>query len=279
MDKIPASVYSKEYYLSDNFGQPDSFSEYKAFLKGNKPPRIYLKALKIAGLRKNLKNKIVLDMGCGRGELAIYLGRNGYESVGMDYSKDSIDLCQQALLNESANVKKRVSFIRSFSDRIPLGSNTVAIVFMLDLVEHLATEQLAGTLTEAYRVLNKGGRLILHTNNLFFEKYIKNLLILSYVGIKFFKEPHKYINKIRNPYEFMHINIMRPQKVDKLLTQVGFKSQIYLTKPKSKKELYHLMNYSSKTIKWLNTNIAWFISNSFLATYFSPTFWVSAVKR
>lgn len=78
MREIPPKCYSREYFLFK-----DKSKDFKRFKKGGHPGRIFLQALKY--VPKDIVGPF-LDVGCGRGEMVVYLARLGKRAYGIDYS-------------------------------------------------------------------------------------------------------------------------------------------------------------------------------------------------
>jgi 2-polyprenyl-3-methyl-5-hydroxy-6-metoxy-1,4-benzoquinol methylase len=99
----------------------------------------------------------VLDMGCGRGDLTGYLLEK-YEVVAADLSRDSV-----------ATVERRFAGHPRFRGvtvgTAELPSDSVDLIFILEVVEHLEDEALEAVLGEAHRLLRRGGHLVLSTPN------------------------------------------------------------------------------------------------------------------
>lgn len=195
---IPASHYTKEYFLSGEYYH--SANEYKKFVKGNKPADVYLKA---AGYVLQTGSETYLDIGCGKGELVIFLARLRKSVIGIDYSPSAIEICQDALKFATNPVRKHAQFKFADTSHLPFDNDTFDAVFMLDVIEHLTKIEIQKALDELTRVLKKNGKVIIHTNNKYFERGTKLLIAASYHGLKAFLHPKKYLQDATqsdNPY-------------------------------------------------------------------------------
>ncbi len=92
-------------------------------------------------------NRLVLDVGCGAGNMAHHLARYGQVS-GVDPNPKPLAVARQ----------RRLQVYESSADSLPFDDGTFGLVALLDTVEHVANEQ--GVFAECYRVLQPGGFLI-----------------------------------------------------------------------------------------------------------------------
>ncbi|OGH20037.1 MAG: hypothetical protein A3D74_03900 [Candidatus Levybacteria bacterium RIFCSPHIGHO2_02_FULL_37_13] len=276
---IPASHYTKEYYYSHEFYH--SAGEYDQFIKVGKLAHVYLRALSYI---KQSKTAAYLDIGCGKGELVIHLARLGMSAIGIDYAKTAIGICQDALKKEKVAVKKLAQFKVANVTKLPFKDESIDAVFLLDVIEHLTKAETEETLNELTRVLKKGGKIIVHTNNKFFERGTKLFIAAAYHGLKAFLNPRKYFPKTSHPdhpYEYMHINYITPTWLARQLKNQGFQTKTEFVKPSRKSELEKYVDFLERE-RWKKLvyyNIMWVILNSPLLLFFSPTFWLVGEKR
>ena len=101
---------------------------------------------------KYFKDKRVLDVGCGRGERTKLFYQHSNKVYGLDLA-DKLE----------TNDRKNFCFIRASAENLPFTDNYFDGVVSFDVIEHLEND--ARMLSEAYRVLKKGGRLFLGTPN------------------------------------------------------------------------------------------------------------------
>jgi len=114
----------------------------------------------------------VVDLGCGRGEFLELLGAAGIEGRGVEGNANVVRECREKGLNVVRG--DLVDFLRG------LGAASVGGVFAAQVAEHLPPPALAALLTEAHRVLRKGGLLVLETVNAasalaFLDVFIRDL--------------------------------------------------------------------------------------------------------
>jgi O-antigen chain-terminating methyltransferase len=100
--------------------------------------------------------RLVLDVGCGRGEFLELLREAGIDGRGIDSSEALVAHCRsQGLAVERAGV---LDFLARTQERFDG-------IFCSHVVEHMAPKEVAASLGGFRRVLARGGRLVLVTPN------------------------------------------------------------------------------------------------------------------
>lgn len=152
--KIPNSpkFYDHDYLLVEGDG-----TSYANGFKLNRP---LAKALKLLG---NLRGKKVLDAASGRGEFAYHCVKKGATVLGVDFSKDSVNLGNFIKKKLTKKESLRLNFQLMDISKLSLPDNSFDIVSMMDVIEHLPQKKLEKSIMEAHRVLRKGGKIIIHT--------------------------------------------------------------------------------------------------------------------
>ncbi len=103
------------------------------------------------------KGERVLDLGCGRGEIAIECGKRGCFSVGVDFSMNALRIA-------SRNARGRAFFVLADASMLPFKSNVFNKVFFLETIEHIPIEVEREVLAEIWRVLLCGGKMVVTTS-------------------------------------------------------------------------------------------------------------------
>ncbi len=170
-EAVPSSLYSEEIVV--RFAGPD-YHDFVASEGRNLRPRLG-RSLALADLHPGLR---MLDLGCGRGEVAAHAAARGARVVAVDYSLDCVQLTRQAasLLRGRDDAEPRqddstqpagppgeVAVLLADAMALPFPSDSFDRVTMLDVVEHLHPWQLATSLKEVRRVLRPDGLAVIHT--------------------------------------------------------------------------------------------------------------------
>jgi len=105
-----------------------------------------------------VKNKSVLDAGCGTGYGSYLLSQQGAKSViGIDNSKEAIQYAQNNFKD------KKLKFIEDDSTKSNLSDSSINVVVAFELIEHL--ENPKSFISDVNRILKKNGLFILSTPN------------------------------------------------------------------------------------------------------------------
>jgi SAM-dependent methyltransferase len=99
--------------------------------------------------------KVVLEIGCGRGQLTRYLAAKGAKVVGADFSQEALTIARK----RTRNNKDRLTLINADAGFIPLKDKSVDLVISCETIEH--TSDPTKVLAEFHRVLKPNGRLML----------------------------------------------------------------------------------------------------------------------
>lgn len=118
----------------------------------------YLAALKLAlGALGSLRERTVLDAGCGDGVLLDLLGRQGALAVGLDAEQVGLELARQELKRRGTTA----SLIQGICEALPFCLGAFDAILAVEVIEHL--EDPDRFMSEAGRVLTDEGILIVTT--------------------------------------------------------------------------------------------------------------------
>lgn len=188
------------------------------------------------------KGDLILDLGCGRGQISDALAGRGYKVL-------SVDLVRENL----SDVQNHNKIFASIDD-LPLKSSSYDSIVCTDVFEHLYPQMQEKVISEIYRVLKPGGRLLISYpgNNLpnLTGVHIINLAIFL---IRFVDKRVRYMSWREPP---AHINMSYPWKIQKAFRKVGFKGEI---RPFSDK----FLSLPGKYVKY-----AMLLNTRFIAMYF-----------
>lgn len=214
-EPISPELYTREYFTTDCEG-------YELFSQDvRKLPERIREALDRAG---DLSGRWVLDIGCGRGELACEAAIRGARAVGIDYSEAAIELSRERLARMDKSLRHRVQFLLADARGLSFPDGSFDVVFLVDVYEHLHPHEIAHTLAEVKRVLRPGGYVVVHTGpNTWFYK-------LGYPLVKAASRlllGRKLPEDLRGQYDdILHVNEQNPLSLYRGLKAAGFTASV-----------------------------------------------------
>jgi ubiquinone/menaquinone biosynthesis C-methylase UbiE len=118
--------------------------------------RFYLKHIEQSSCLED--NSLVLDLGCGRGEwISLIKEKFHLNATGIDLNENMVNHCIENGLN--AKCMDMFEYLNSVEDE------SVSVITLFQVAEHLTFSQLNYLISEAYRILKKKGIIIIETPN------------------------------------------------------------------------------------------------------------------
>jgi len=219
-DEVPASVYDERYFLEECEGS----GLYLASAGRDLPRRLRV-AMDLAAVRQG---EIVADLGCGRGEVAAACAVAGARVWAVDYSPAALSIARRTMKALVPSQHALVNLLSSKVSNLPFRDQSINVVLMLDIVEHLRPRELAMTLAEVHRVLQPGGRLVVHTMpNRWYYTY-------GYPLFRFCQRlrGHSLPANPRDRWEYagrVHVNEQDVRSLRSSLRAAGFQSRVWVT--------------------------------------------------
>lgn len=277
---IPAKMFNRKYFLSEGGGKKRlERAVQSGDFSGIVHAHVYQKAIELANPKPTDR---ILDVGCGRGELSFMLAYRGVQVTGVDYSADSIQLCEElkGILPKRVQKKLRFKQVNILDDRLNFETEAYDLIFFLDVIEHLATSEGEKALENIYRLLRPGGRLVIHTNNLLFEKVAYKALAYFYHGLKAFTDfGDRSIQESKTPYEHLHIRYYSKGMLARALREAGFAVKVWYTRPKSLDEVRDLISPGKSLIRRPIPHLVWWLSHTPLVAVMSPSLWAVGGRK
>jgi 2-polyprenyl-3-methyl-5-hydroxy-6-metoxy-1,4-benzoquinol methylase len=151
---------------------------------------------------RSLGVRRVLDLGCGKGDIAGALAEAGFNVVGCDADAEGIRLAAQTY------PKARFVHTGVYDDPASFGDDRFDAVVSTEVVEHLFAPRALPRF--ASQVLKPGGRLIVTTP---YHGYLKNLLLAV---------TNHWDRHLSPLWDGGHIKFFSRQTLEQLLTEGGF---------------------------------------------------------
>jgi ubiquinone/menaquinone biosynthesis C-methylase UbiE len=101
----------------------------------------------------DIKDKKILELGCGAGEASVYFAKKGAKVTAIDISKGMLEVVHKVAQKHKVSLSTK----QSYSDNIDCADETFDIVYASNLLHHV---NILDTLKEVTRVLKKGGLFV-----------------------------------------------------------------------------------------------------------------------
>lgn len=129
-------LYDEDYYLT----RVEGWQEFKA-------GKVHPKKKSIVD-KSGVKGKIILDIGCGRGEFIKLSIQNGAKyCYGIDYSKASISIARKYLKGV-----ENIKLITGSYKKITAIEDKIERCFMIDFIEHISFDEFKECLEEVKKI-------------------------------------------------------------------------------------------------------------------------------
>jgi 2-polyprenyl-6-hydroxyphenyl methylase / 3-demethylubiquinone-9 3-methyltransferase len=139
-----------------------------------------------------LKNKSILDVGCGGGLLCEAMAILSGQVTGIDISKELIDVAQKHAIAAGLNIDYQTSTVENFKK---LTDKKYDVITCLELLEHVPDP--LSIIKTISTLLNPGGHLVLSTINRTLKSYMKMIIGAEYILNLIPKNTHHYSQFIK----------------------------------------------------------------------------------
>jgi len=157
---------------------------------------------RISAIKKHISGNILLDAGCSDGFIHGIIKKKGLKITGVDINKSDIDIAK--LLNPDN------TYIVSSLYKLPFKNESFDTIICSEVLEHLDKDYMA--ISELYRVLKKGGKVIITVPSSDFP---------------FCFDPINFLLKDKHTnfgiWGFGHVRLYSFKKMSKMLENSGFK--------------------------------------------------------
>ena len=117
-----------------------------------------------------IKGKRILELGCGRGELSVWLAKHGARVTAIDLGPDLVAAARALARVNAVDCEFRVGNIAN----LPFDAATFDVVVGFHILHHLTEADVIKTVRECHRVLDAGGIVI-------FEEPVENSALFDFV--------------------------------------------------------------------------------------------------
>jgi ubiquinone/menaquinone biosynthesis C-methylase UbiE len=223
---LPSTLYTEDYFRTACEG----YDEFNAS-EGAHLSRRLAAAFALAEVRPNM---MILDVGCGRGEILRHCSRLGAHSFGVDYATVAVQMSQQVIEANDGITPGKTAVGQADAKQLPFPDQCFDRVLMFDVVEHLHPWELHEAMLEVRRVLKPDGAFIIHTApNIWYDRYAYPLvrLVRKAMGASeqaYPKNPRQFLVDVN---EHVHVNEQSLLSMYQALWRAGFSGRVWLDSP------------------------------------------------
>jgi ubiquinone biosynthesis O-methyltransferase len=142
----------------------------------------------------DIKNKKLLDIGCGDGVLSYLFAKEGAKVTGIDYSDIAIEFGKEKIKSKNLDI----DFKQGSAYELPYKDNSFDIIVSSDVIEHL--EDVPKYLSEINRVVKNGGIVVISTPIKFTEYPLDKEHVIEWFPNEFKQVIEKQFNKTQYSY-------------------------------------------------------------------------------
>lgn len=181
----------------------------------------------------DVEGKCILDIGCGPGIYMEIIARMGGKVSGQDVSPQETEKALKRFKEKGFDATIKAG---DATQRLLFEDNSFDAVFSADFFHFINYEDKNKVMSEIYRVLKPGGRVVIKTLNL---DYLKtSLFIKRALAILKLKSPFKiHIPHTHNNPDNRHIGLTTYREMEKVLQNNMFHSPEIMYVPLTKKNL------------------------------------------
>lgn len=268
---INSKKFNKEYYHNICLGS-EEFKKSKGLVLN---PRVK-NMIDSLDLNKSMN---VLEIGCGRGDSTLYIGKRVNSVIGIDYSKAAIQIANNIKKEYPSRIRKKIKFFVMKADSLSFKSRPFDMIIFIDTMDHLNNKEVENTFKEMLRVLAPNGRIFIKTcsNKILLEKTYKYYIfplnrLITWLDKKIKKVDYKSLpynprtkeasqQHINEPDYFSLINIFKKFGLKgNIKTETGFLTQ----KKGIRSKIYNFVTTLYPLSKYYPLNILF--AHSFMIT-------------
>jgi len=194
-------------------------------------------------LKDNITGKKMLEVGCGNGDFSNYLSLHHKAAItGVDFSNESIKIANQK--KEHFNTITAL-FDVADAEKLPFEKEEFDIVISCECLEHVPHPQ--KMIDELYRVVKKGGQVILTTEN-YSNAYAYYIAFTKLTGKKF--DSGSSVQPIEHFFVFWRI-VKKFKKAGFKKVQTYSKQYVLLLVPGKAPDTFTIKETQSKFLRFL----------------------------
>jgi SAM-dependent methyltransferase len=143
-------------FWTEEYTKPDKFSR----IHGEDPSQVVVEFTQF--LKKDGNYSLVVDVGCGKGRNSIYLAREGFNVVGIDFVPYAIGVAKERALKTGLTPSNPKFVVHDITETWPVEDSSVDAVIDCNASNDLSSSERGFYLDNLYTALRNGGKLLVY---------------------------------------------------------------------------------------------------------------------
>lgn len=224
---INPKVFNKNYYYNVCLGSEE--------FKNSGGQQLHPKVKKMIDNLNLSSNMNVLEIGCGRGDTALYVAQKVHSVTAIDYSPDAITIAKNIKKDFPKDIQNRTKFYVMDATKLKFKDKIFDLVLFIDTIDHLNKKEQEKTLKEILRVMKTDGEIFIRTcsNHILLSHTYRHYTYplnrtLTWIDMKFKKTDYSSLPKHPRTKEEkqQHINESDYFKLKKLFNKFSLSAKI-----------------------------------------------------
>lgn len=180
----------------------------------------------------SFENKVILDLGCGRGGKTAYYKSEGAKMViGLDLRMEALKIANEFTAKHSPG--ENAFFLRANAFSLPFHDDSFDHIILNDMVEHILEYEVEQILNEMKRVLNPSGSIIIDFPPYYNPRgsHLYDYVYIPYCHLLFSQKALiEYCKDEANPFvirQFEELNRITAYRFRKIVKRIGLKPTTY----------------------------------------------------
>lgn len=146
-----------------------------------------------------LKDKYVLDVGCGQGLILSLIAKKCKKAIGLDLSRESLEQAQKGLKEIGIT---NAEFVLGDAENLPFIDNAFDTIYSIGVLHHTPDTQKG--INEIHRVLKKNGKAIIMLYRKYTPKWFAVILLRLFSKLLDFilRREDRLLNKLRDSEKY-----------------------------------------------------------------------------
>lgn len=209
---VNSKIYDRNYFLKHCCGATEFNQSHAKSL-----PKRLLRCQQVANFKKG---QTILDVGCGRGELAYRAAKKGCIIIAIDYSTQAIKITRRLISKLPAAERKNISVLKMDAKHLSFPKKFFDTIIMTDVIEHLHPWEVEIVINKCHTLLKNKGVLLINTSpNIWFLRYGYPIIRLLTI-FKTRKDPGQFIECIGEVHVFEQTPLSLKKALKKFKTKI-----------------------------------------------------------